>query len=278
MQALKDKRAGLSQVLVARELHADGEPHLHAYLYYSTRFSCKNERFFDIGGFHPNIQAAKSLKAVQHYVKKDGDFIQEGMDYAHEIAAIQDHKAVLGKRFLDGENPLTILNECPALFFEAAKIQANLNAVAAWRVPTLPRCSGFIPNTFCSEPLIVSSGKDRHYWFWSQSPNKGKTTFLKSIQAQFPSLWYSWTEKYQVPSPEAQFVLLDEYSVAHLTVTVLNMMCDGTYQYPVKGSNPFALPSSIVLVCGNRSPLEVYTDPKNHDLIKARFKIICLDN
>lgn len=272
---LKAKRP-FQQIIVSRELHQDGTPHIHVYLYYSERFNCKNERFFDIGQHHPNIQSAKSLKAVQAYIKKDGDFIQEGIDYASELTAIQDHRAVLGKRFLDGESPMDILQEHPELFFQADKIDRCLAACSKWRTPVLPRCTGFIPNTF-GHILTVGTSKDRHYWFWSESPNKGKTTFLKSIQSQFPSLWYTWIEKYQAPAPKSQFVLLDEYSIAHLTVMQLNQMCDSTYQYPVKGSTPFALPDSILIVCGNKSPLEVYTDPKNHELIKARFNIINID-
>lgn len=273
---LKAKREGLKQILVARELHADGSPHIHAYLYYESKFNCTNERFFDLGSCHPNIQVAKSLKAVQAYVKKDGDYIQEGMDYKSELESIRDHRAVLGKRFLDGENPVDIISENPALFFDLPKITQALNIWKGLKTPPLPRCTDIIPNTWGLH-LNVSSSKDRHYWFWSESPNKGKTTFLQSIQSKFPSLWYSWTEKYQSPSPSAQFVLLDEYSIAHLTVMTLNQICDGTYQYPVKGCAPFALPNSIVLVCGNKDPLEVYTDAKNHALIKARFTIIDLD-
>jgi len=260
---------------VARELHEDGHPHLHCYLYYKERFSCKNERFWDIGGYHPNIQVAKSLRAVKTYIKKDGDYIQEGMNYAEEVKAITEHRSVLGKRFLDGEDPLKVINENPELFFMAASIKVNLAAVASWKVSALPRCTGFIPNSF-GHILTVDSVKRRHYWFWSTGPNKGKTTWLQSLQIQFPCLWYSWTEKFQVPASNAQFVLLDEYSSGHLTVTQLNMMCDGTYAYPVKGSCPFQLPGAIVLICGNKSPLEIY-DEKHHELIKARFIINCLD-
>jgi len=275
LSALKDKRKGLKSVLVSRELHEDGEPHLHCYLYYEKEFSCKNERFFDISGFHPNVQSAKSVRAVQAYIKKDGDFIQEGMDYAQEVSAITAHKAILGKRLIDGESLVDLTKEYPELVFKFKDIQMNVQAFFQAQVPILPRCQGFIPNSF-GQILTVSECKQRHYWFWSETPNKGKTTFLRSIQGQFPSLWYSWTEKYQAPAAHSQFVLLDEYSIGHLTVTQLNMMCDGTYQYPVKGSNPFVLQKAVVLVCGNRCPLEIY-DSKHHELLKARFNIICLD-
>lgn len=274
LKALRFKRPA-EKILVSRELHEDGAPHLHVYLLYGKEFDCRNERFFDVDGFHPNIQSAKSLKAVQAYVKKDGDYIQEGMDYAQETTAITSHRAQLAKRLLDGEPLTALVQDQPQLLFEYSKIKQNLQAYLADLAPVLPPCTGFIPNHF-GLVLPVASYKNRHYWFWSSSPNKGKTTFLKSIQSQFPSLWYTWSEKYQSPAPGSQFVLLDEYSVGHLTITQLNMMCDGTYQYPVKGSAPFSLPSAIVLVCGNRCPLEIY-DTKHHDLIKARFNVHCLD-
>lgn len=275
MGALKALRPGLEQIIVARELHEDGSPHIHCYLYYRSTVSVKNERYFDLGSFHPNVQSAKSLKAVRSYIKKDGDFIQEGIDYKEELQAIGAHKAVLGKRLIDGESLVDLTMEYPELLFKFRDIQANVQAFQQARIPAHPRCVGWIPNTFgIMTPLIKD--KRRHYWFWSEGPNKGKTTWLKDLQAKFPCLWYSWTEKYQSPMPHAQFVLLDEYSTGHLTVTQLNMMCDGTYQYPVKGSCPFQLPDSVVLVCGNRNPLEIYSEP-HHDLIKARFIINCLD-
>jgi len=275
LQALKEKRAALKQVIVCRELHEDGEPHLHCYLYYEKSFSCKNERFFDLGSYHPNIQAAKSLRAVQAYIKKDGDFIEEGIDYRAELAAIGQHKAVLGKRLLNGESLVDLTTEYPELIFKFRDIEANVAAYFRAKVPVLPRCEGFIPNSFGIITPVLSH-KQRHYWFWSESANKGKTTFLRSIQAQFPSLWYNKAEKYQTPSPFVQFVLLDEYSVGHLTVTQLNEMCDGTYQYPVKGTGAVQLPGAIVLVCGNKCPLEIYSEP-HHCLLKARFLINCLD-
>ena len=145
LEALKGKRDGLRQVLVSRELHEDGSPHLHCYLYYDQKFDCTNERFFDLGSFHPNVQVAKSLRAVQAYIKKDGDYIQEGMDYAAELSAIQDHRAVLGKRFIDGEDPVQIIKDSPALFFDLAKIQGALTIWNSMQTPSLPRCQGFIP-------------------------------------------------------------------------------------------------------------------------------------
>nr|AOT83387.1 replication-associated protein [Macroptilium bright mosaic virus] len=90
------KEAALEQILsfqtptnkkfikVARELHDDGQPHLHVLLQFEAKFCCKNQRFFDLvspnrsAHFHPNIQGAKSSSDVKSYVDKDGDTIEWG--------------------------------------------------------------------------------------------------------------------------------------------------------------------------------------------------------
>jgi hypothetical protein len=65
-------------VCVSSEVHADGEPHRHALVQFSQPLRTRNERMFDINGFHPNIQGARSPKATLQYVKKEGDFLERG--------------------------------------------------------------------------------------------------------------------------------------------------------------------------------------------------------
>nr|UUV61290.1 C1 [Tomato mottle leaf curl virus] len=72
-------------VRVARELHEDGEPHLHVLIQFEGKLQCTNERLFDLISptrsthFHPNVQGAKSSSDVKSYVEKDGDFIDHGV-------------------------------------------------------------------------------------------------------------------------------------------------------------------------------------------------------
>jgi len=125
--------------------------------------------------------------------------------------------------------------------------------------------------------LSVQSVKQRHFWIWSSSPNKGKSTFLNSVEQSFPSLRFGYEEIYQQHLPYSQFVLLDEFSHSKLVgLTKLNSMCDGTYQYPVKGASSFKLTDPIILVCGNSDPLFLFPESL-HPLIQARFTIINLD-
>nr|QFG39751.1 replication-associated protein [Pepper blistering leaf virus]QFG39763.1 replication-associated protein [Pepper blistering leaf virus] len=72
-------------IRVCRELHEDGEPHLHVLIQFEGKYVCTNNRFFDLvspnrsAHFHPNIQGAKSSSDVKTYMEKDGDFIDFGV-------------------------------------------------------------------------------------------------------------------------------------------------------------------------------------------------------
>ncbi|WKZ08266.1 replication associated protein A [Urochloa decumbens associated virus] len=69
---------GVSYVHVSREHHKDGTPHLHALTQARRRVHTTNHRFFDLEGFHPNVQAVRNPKAVLSYVSKhpSGEFVQ----------------------------------------------------------------------------------------------------------------------------------------------------------------------------------------------------------
>nr|WII96295.1 Rep [Cotton leaf curl virus] len=71
-------------IRVCRELHENGEPHLHVLIQFEGKYQCTNNRFFDLvsttrsAHFHPNIQGAKSSSDVKSYLEKDGDTLDWG--------------------------------------------------------------------------------------------------------------------------------------------------------------------------------------------------------
>lgn len=66
----------VEEYIVARELHGDGEPHLHCFVKFQNKVVLdKNGRKFDFLGHHGNYQVAKSWRAVQAYCKKGDDYI-----------------------------------------------------------------------------------------------------------------------------------------------------------------------------------------------------------
>ncbi|ACI15832.2 AC1 [Jatropha yellow mosaic virus] len=71
-------------IRICRELHENGEPHLHVLIQFEGKYKCQHQRFFDLvsptrsAQFHPNIQGAKSSSDVKSYMEKDGDTIDWG--------------------------------------------------------------------------------------------------------------------------------------------------------------------------------------------------------
>lgn len=65
--------------LVARELHEDGQYHLHILLEYQTKLNLRDEAFFDVlvdesgnsCNYHPNIQSCRSHVKCGDYCRKE---------------------------------------------------------------------------------------------------------------------------------------------------------------------------------------------------------------
>lgn len=63
-------KLGVRRFLIARELHSDGEPHIHAYAGWDARRRFNDCRVFDVEGHHPNVQKPRNAKAVAEYCSK----------------------------------------------------------------------------------------------------------------------------------------------------------------------------------------------------------------
>lgn len=59
---------------VARERHADGNPHMHVVARFTRRVQSRNQNIFNVAGRHPNIQPVRSISKALAYVAKDGQF------------------------------------------------------------------------------------------------------------------------------------------------------------------------------------------------------------
>lgn len=70
---------GAEYVIAGRENHEDGTPHFHALVSFKRRKDVRNANYFDFGNVHPNIQSCRNVAAWTTYVKKDGDFFEQGV-------------------------------------------------------------------------------------------------------------------------------------------------------------------------------------------------------
>ena len=116
---LKNKLAGKPYVgmVVCRELHEDGSPHIHAFVLLKDLFNCQNERFWDLDGHHGEYQKARDITAVAKYIKKDGDYIEDGViDWKEKLDAKKAHRKYLGELMIkEGTTLKDLLHEDPSL-------------------------------------------------------------------------------------------------------------------------------------------------------------------
>lgn len=52
---LQKKKWGLTQWIIAQELHEDGHPHIHAWLNLDKKVNIGDPKLFDLQTFHPNM-------------------------------------------------------------------------------------------------------------------------------------------------------------------------------------------------------------------------------
>lgn len=77
-------------ILVAKELHKDGTPHLHAVVEFSKVLQTTDCRFFDFSVndecYHGCYSSVRHLSHALRYCKKGGDYVQQGdfMDYSSQ--------------------------------------------------------------------------------------------------------------------------------------------------------------------------------------------------
>lgn len=51
-------------MVIARELHQDGNPHLHVQIEFATPKNIKRADYYDYQEFHPNISGTRNVKKV----------------------------------------------------------------------------------------------------------------------------------------------------------------------------------------------------------------------
>lgn len=132
-------------VSAAKELHQDGEPHLHAVLSLNARHDLRNARFFDWMGKHPNITKHNGWKKPVEYIRKDGDYCGDHPETADRLG----YGDLVSKATGPSDFAALVLQHHPrdAVLFHD-RIQAFANA--HWTTPSEPYVH---PEEFTFRPL-----------------------------------------------------------------------------------------------------------------------------
>ncbi|MBS2126637.1 hypothetical protein J8J04_03020, partial ['Fragaria x ananassa' phyllody phytoplasma] len=78
-ELIASKKQEISYIISNTENHQDHkEIHTHVLFQLTKTIEIKSQRYFDIDGFHPKIETARDIEKSIDYIKKDGDFIEEG--------------------------------------------------------------------------------------------------------------------------------------------------------------------------------------------------------
>lgn len=240
--------------VVAEEKHADGSPHLHAFLQFSVRKRVHKDTF-DLSKFHGNYQAAKSWRAVAKYCTKAGNYVSK---YNIEAALHKQNKHLTVEDF--AVDPLILLKS------------RKLNPLSL---------NNFLRNRETYRSMLAKKRirdrkdasplkKKRHEWLYGES-NTGKTTILREEIADEPDNWFQippnndWSGYYN-----QEHLYYDEY-VGQLKVSELNRICDGGAKVNTKGGTVELAPDVVVHIISNYSIDECYSEAKNLDTLKNRF-------
>nr|ABK41595.1 C1 [Tomato yellow leaf curl virus - Mild]WEF49429.1 C1 [Tomato yellow leaf curl virus]WEF49435.1 C1 [Tomato yellow leaf curl virus] len=150
-------------IKVCRELHENGEPHLHVLIQFEGKFKCQNQRFFDLvspsraAHFHPNIQGAKSSSDVKSYVGKDGDTVDWGefqIDGRSARGGQQSANDAYAAALNSGSKSeaLRIIKELvpKAYILQFHNLNSNLDRI--FQEPPAPYISPFLSSSFNQVP------------------------------------------------------------------------------------------------------------------------------
>lgn len=277
LEELEKKPVSIKYYCIAQELHADGNPHIHVLLLLELKKHTTNPKYFDILGHHGNYQAARSKEKIYDYITKAdpeplSNLAPEDV-YGLKTKAVK--RAVIAKELIEGAKLSDTVEKYPQILFGLNRLKQDIATYEEEKLE-VRNCPDWIPNPW---GLLISSKmgcKRRHWWIYSTQPNRGKTTWAKSLKSSFGAHLKSGDFTYWNLSGKESILLLDEYNVAGIRYHQLNQICDGTFEFRVFMAGLRRLEGlRLVIVLSNHSLTDLY--PFMANLLLTRFIVKCVD-
>jgi len=268
-----------TQILVAKEKHKNGNSHLHAFLKFHEPFRTKDPKFADFKGFHGNYQGARSAKNVVKYCTKEDNYIAN-FDLEELLLQKKPEKEILGKRLLEGEELVKIVQENPKLLFGYQRLKNDLQFyikdVEESKIELdLP---AEVPNPWGLRLEVDTDRKQCHYWFYSSIPSRGKTTgVIMPLIKDHQAVLLNPKGTYHAVTRSTRIIVLDELKCKKMSGDTMNALCDGLFEFRRFMEGQFLLKEkALIVVCSNYSIESVF--PLEFHLVKTRFIEICCDD
>jgi hypothetical protein len=174
----------IKELVVAHERHADGGSHYHAWVKFNRRVRHQPLQWKWEGRTACVRTNIKSAHAVIKYCKKDGDYIQSGIDMSRYTDCVKNHKRYIGQRVLDaGELTTELIDEHPEILYDISRINEGLDYYNIRKVAERTREEykpewKYFYNWQAGALDYLSRPPTRApYWMVDESGNHGKSAF-----------------------------------------------------------------------------------------------------
>ena len=243
-------RYALVKYVICEEKHADGQPHLHAFLQLARKATFKPD-MFHLGEFHGHYETARSWRCCEAYCKKDGCYISN-----QDINAARHKKASLNKELL-AMDPKEAVDQgyigviTLPQFLKAKRAYENLKDV----------------------PVLL----DRScFWIYGE-PRLGKSY---ACRVAYPELYEKAQNKWWDGYDGEDVVLIDDFDKQGACLGHLLKIWADNYRFNAEIKGGMVRPCyTTLLVTSNYTPDQIFKDDAELcEAVTARFKVIKLEN
>lgn len=284
---MQDKfKDNLKEYLIVQEVHKDGELHIHCYIQLNKKIDYNNPNCLDIIDFHGSYESMKNKQKTIEYLLKEDTKPLGSCNWSEWLMLSKTHQKRqnnLDKFNYVMENGLAKAVETGNIAL--VQLPQYQKAVDIYKILNDKDDRMELPQkleTPWNLPLNINLDlKKCHYWIYSTKSNYGKTTYAQELIKNYKAQTWNSEEKYQPHIVRTtEMIIMDEFSQRNcLTISVLNMLMDGTIYITAKGVNAWKLDQKpLVIIFSNFSPIEIYSKTPNLPNLLARITIINLED
>lgn len=281
--------------ITVRELHADGNAHLHAYLRFHNTFSTRDERYFDIDDYHPNVQPTRNWKNwVAYCLKSDDTPVLDNLDLNDLNKQPSERLTdVIARRLLEGDTGNSLLSSYPGFLLSNLRKIREFESLAArllirnskqdWSTvqsllgdnnPSQEIAAWLTANIRKERPL-----RTKQLWIYGP-PGSGKTTLVMELEKYLSVYWVPQDMEYFLEGFDDGYdlIVFDEMK-SQKKLTWLNQFIVGQPMIVnIKGSSIHKKRNVPVLFLSNMGPCAAYkNDTPQRDAFLDRISIVLVN-